>query len=66
MAMAPTGWDMMTLHRDWGDTAGDSGDGGFETGAIIVNNLGEGTEHPFDRKLAGKYVNPAAHRPCSR
>ena len=50
---------MKTLHRDWGDTAGD-GDGGFETGAIVVKNLGEGTPYPFDRKLSGKYVNPSA------
>ena len=59
MGMAPDGWAMKTLHRDWGDTAGD-GDGGFETGAIVVKNLGEGTDYPFDRKLADKYVNTAA------
>ena len=59
MASAPDGWGMKTLFRDWGDTAGD-GDGGFETGAIVVKNLGEGTDHPFDRKLAGKYVNTSA------
>ena len=53
-------WKMKALFRDWGDTAGDTGDGGFETGAIIVNNLGKGTEHPFDRKLSGNYVNEAA------
>ena len=58
--LTDAGWAVKTLHRDWGDTAGD-GDGGFETGAIIVNNLGEGTEHPFDRKLADRYVNAAAH-----
>ena len=50
---------MKTLFRDWGDTAGD-GDGGFETGAIVVKNLGVGTPYPFDRKLSGKYVNDAA------
>ena len=48
---------MKTLFRDWGDTAGDPGDGGFETGAIVVKNLGEGTPHPFDRKLSDRYVN---------
>ena len=56
MASAPDGWVMKTLFRDWGDTAGD-GDGGFETAAIVVKNLGEGTPYPFDRKLSGKYVN---------
>ena len=55
----PAGWDMKTLHRDWGDTAGD-GDGGFETGAIVVENLGAGTPHPFDRKLHDRYINLAA------
>ena len=60
MASAPDGWGMKTLHRDWGDTAGD-GDGGFETGAIVVKNLGEGTPHLFDRKLADRHVNMAAH-----
>ena len=56
MAMAPAGWVMKALFRDWGDTAGD-GDGGYETGAIVVKNLGEGTEHPFDADLSGRYVN---------
>ena len=60
MAMAPTDWAMKTLHRDWGDTAGDTGDGGYETAAIVVKNLGPGTPHPFDRDLAGEYVNVAA------
>ncbi len=59
MGSAPSGWGMKTLFRDWGDTAGD-GDGGYETGAIVVKSLGEGTPYPFDRKLAGKYVNEAA------
>ncbi|MCY4348974.1 MAG: hypothetical protein OXC25_03890 [Thiotrichales bacterium] len=61
MAPAPDGWSMRTLFRDWGDTSDDS-DGGFETGAIIVTNLGEGTAYPFDRKLADKYVNDRAKR----
>ena len=60
MEMAPTGWGMKTLHRDWGDTAGDTGDGGFETAAIVVKNLGDGTPHLFDRMLAARYVNVAA------
>ena len=60
MAMAPTGWGMKTLHRDWGDTAGDSGDGGYETGAIVVKNLGPGTPHPFDRMLSMRYINMSA------
>ena len=60
MAPAPAGWNMKTLFRDWGDTEEDSSDGGFETGAIVVKNLGEGTAYPFDRKLSRKYVNPAA------
>ncbi len=59
MAPAPDGWEMVTLFRDWGDTAGD-GDGGFETGAIVVTNLEGGTQYPFDRKLADKYVNSSA------
>ncbi len=59
MAPAPTGWGMKTLFRDWGDTAG-SGDGGFETGAIVVKNLDEGTPHPFDDMLHDRYVNPTA------
>ena len=60
MAIAPDGWGMKTLFRDWGDTAGD-GDGGFETGAIVVKNIEEGgTPHPFDADLADQYVNMAA------
>ena len=60
IAPAPDGWVMKTLFRDWGDAAGDAGDGGYETGAIVVKNLGEGTPYPFDRKLSGNYVNVAA------
>ena len=60
IAPAPDGWVMKTLFRDWGDAAGEAGDGGFETGAIVVKNLGEGTPYPFDRKLMDKYVNQAA------
>ena len=61
IASAPDGWVMKTLFRDWGDTVGD-GDGGFETAAIVVKNLGEGTPHPFDRVLSSRYVAPAAMR----
>ena len=57
MASAPDGWGMKTLFRDWGDTAGD-GDGGYETAAIVVKNLGEGTAHPFDRMLSMKVREP--------
>ena len=59
IALAPSGWIMKTLFRDWGDTAGD-GDGGFETGAIVIKNLGPGTSHPFDRDLAERYINETA------
>ena len=59
MAPAPDGWDMRVLFRDWGDTAGD-GDGGFETGAIVLTDLEEGTPYPFDRKLHDRYVNEIA------
>jgi hypothetical protein len=47
---------MKTLFRDWGDTAG-TGDGGFETGAIVVKNLERGTSHAFDADLAGRFAN---------
>ena len=59
MAPAPDGWGMKTLFRDWGDTAG-TGDGGFETGAIVVKNLGPGTSQPFDSMLANRYANAGA------
>ena len=64
MASAPDGWVMKTLFRDWGDTAGD-GDGGFETGAIVVKNLGEGTPYPFDRKSVRQVRERRPRRPCS-
>ena len=56
IASAPAGWEMKTLFRDWGDTAG-TGDGGFETGAIVVKNIGSPTTHPWDAVLAGRFVN---------
>ena len=59
MGSAPDGWGMKTLFRDWGDTAGD-GDGGYETAAIVVKNLGEGTPYPFDRDLHDMYANVPA------
>ena len=59
IAPAPDGWGMKTLFRDWGDTAG-TGDGGYETGAIVVKNLGAGTSQPFDGMLAGLFANGGA------
>lgn len=56
IADAPSGWVMKTLFRDWGDTQG-TGDGGYETGAIVVKNLGSPTPHPWDAMLAGRFVN---------
>ena len=57
----PDGWVMKTLFRDWGDTVQATGDGGFETGAIVVKNLeGGGTSQPFDSMLAARYANTAA------
>ena len=60
IAPAPDGWGMKTLFRDWGDAPGDTTDGGYETAAIVVKNLGEGTPYDFDRKLYTKYVNDPA------
>ena len=60
IASAPDGWVTKTLFADWGDTEVDTGDGGYETGAIVVKNLGPGTPHPFDRMLAARYVNVPA------
>ena len=57
-------WDHKVLFRDWGDTAG-TGDGGYETGALIYSNIEDATEHPFDRKLADRYVNIGRARACS-
>ena len=57
MAPAPGGWAMKALFRDWGDTDMDSGDGGFETGAIVVKNHGSATSHPWDDKLTDRFVN---------
>ena len=57
MDMAPAGWVMKALFRDWGDTDMDSGDGGFETGAIVVKNLGPAMSHPWDDKLTGRFLN---------
>ena len=56
MAPAPNGWNLHALFRDWGDTAGE-GDGGFETGAIVVQNLGSATTHPWNGKLPDKFAN---------
>ena len=56
MADAPAGWVMKALFRDWGDTAG-TGDGGFETGAIVVKNLGPAMSHPWDEDLTDRFMN---------
>ena len=56
MAPAPAGWAMKALFRDWGDTAG-TGDGGYETGAIVVKNLGMSTSHDWDEDLQERFVN---------
>ena len=58
-ASAITGWDSQALFRDWGDT-GAGGDGGYETGALIYSNIEAATEHPFDRRLANRFVNASA------
>ena len=56
MAMAPDGWNMHALFRDWGDTAG-ANDGGYETGAIMVENLEDPVMHAWDAMLSGRFVN---------
>ena len=60
IADAPTGWKMTTLFADWGDTVG-TGDGGFETGAIVVKNFEPGgTAKEWDADLAGMFANGGA------
>ena len=58
-ASAIEGWNSQALFKDWGDT-GDGGDGGYETGALIYSNIEAPTEHPFDRRLANRFVNASA------
>ena len=55
------GWDQRVLFRDWGDTVG-TGDGGYETAALIYSNIEDAIEHPFDRMLSMRYVNADAMR----
>ncbi len=57
--VAQAGWSHKVLFRDWGDTAG-TGDGGFETGALIYANMEAPTMQPFDDKLADKFANRGA------
>ncbi len=58
-SVAFTGWDERVLFRDWGDTVG-TGDGGYETGALIYSDIEGPIDHPFDGDLADEYVNEAA------
>ena len=37
--VALEGWNHKVLFRDWGDTAADDDDGGFETGALIYSGM---------------------------
>ena len=50
------------MFRDWGDTdkedgASTSGDGGFETAALVFADMMAPTPKPFDSKLAGMFVH---------
>ncbi|MDE0050499.1 MAG: hypothetical protein OXO52_11975 [Rhodospirillales bacterium] len=54
----PAGARAHALFRDWGDTQGD-GDGGYETGAIVVENHEAATLHDWDGDLAGRFANAA-------
>lgn len=58
MASLP-GWDVKALFRDWGDTAG-TGDGGFETGALIASDIVGPTAQPFDANLGAMFANANA------
>ena len=55
MATIPN-WDLRALFRDWGDTAG-TGDGGFETGALIAFDFDAPTMQPFDVNLGARFAN---------
>ena len=61
--VALSDWSHRVLFRDWGDTdAGGavmSGDGGFETGALIYTNMMAPTNAPFDRDLHKSFVHVA-------
>ena len=50
------GWEQSVLFRDWGDTAG-TGDGGFETGVLVYNNMEAPTSAAFDSELSDMFAN---------
>ena len=56
-------WQGRAMFRDWGDTDKDedgqstSGDGGFETIAMIFSDMMAPMEKPFNAKLADMFVN---------
>ena len=56
-------WQARAMFRDWGDTDKDedgqstSGDGGFETIAMIFSDMMAPMEKPFNAKLADMFVN---------
>ncbi len=58
-SVAIDGWTHKVLFRDWGDTAG-TGDGGFETGALVYSDMMDPVSAPFDRNLAAMFVNAGA------
>ena len=52
------GWDhSKVLFADWGDTVTESGDGGFETAALVYSNHEGPTSEDFDGDLAGKLAH---------
>ena len=53
-----SGWaHNKVLFRDWGDTGG-TGDGGFETGALVYSNMEGSAMKPFNDELASMFANP--------
>ncbi len=55
-SVAAMGWSHRMLFRDWGDTAG-TGDGGYETGALVYSNIEMPTMAPFDANLGDMFAN---------
>ena len=53
------GWTSSVLFADWGDTHG-TGDGGFETAALVYDDHEEPTTEPFDDDLAAKVAHRSA------
>ena len=55
-----SGWKHRAMFRDWGDVKKDdpkeSSDGGFETAAVIYADMMDPESHPWDDKLADKFV----------